>query len=179
MTLGYVEDEDVYNISKQLLERFVCSIPVLGIIDGNTAIVCSVLKFLKCHVYTWETLFLYFKRKHIRHFDTAHSSAHEGSNHALKAHTAGMKPTMDFDTSATTINTQTDIKVAELEEIIYRKVYSRHKRWSQLPTSPYTVSHAEGLLNNTMSCIPLYEAKIIKIGVFQVTYVGPKNVVPA
>ncbi len=46
-----------------------CSILVSGIID-ITAIVCSVLKFLKCHVYTWETLFLYFKRKHIRHFDT-------------------------------------------------------------------------------------------------------------
>ena len=118
MTPGYVEDEDEYYISKQLLEKFVCSIPVSGIIDGNTAIVCSVLKFLKCHVYTWETLFLYFKRKHIRHFDTAHSSAHEGSNHALKAHTAGIKPTMDLDTSAKTINTQTDIKVAELEEII-------------------------------------------------------------
>ena len=51
MTPGYVEDEDEYYISKQLLEKFVCSIPVSGIIDGNTAIVCSVLKFLKCHVY--------------------------------------------------------------------------------------------------------------------------------
>ncbi len=118
MTPGYVEDEDEYYISKQLLEKFVCSIPVSGIIDGNTAIVCSVLKFLKCHVYTWETLFLYFKCKYICHFDTAHSSAHEGSNHALKAHTAGIKPTMDLNTSTKTINTQTDIKVAELEEVI-------------------------------------------------------------
>jgi hypothetical protein len=73
--------------------------------------------------YTWETLFLYFKHKHICHFDMAHSSAHEGSNHALKAHTAGIKPTMDLDTSAKTINTQTNIKVAELKEIIYRDVY--------------------------------------------------------
>jgi hypothetical protein len=118
MTPGYAEDEDEYYISKQLREKFVCSIPVLGIIDGNTAIVCSVLKFLKCHVNTWETLFLHLKCKHIRHFDTAHSSAHKGSNHALKAHTAGIKPTMDLDTSVKTINTQTDIKVAELEEII-------------------------------------------------------------
>ena len=69
-------------------------------------------------------------------------------------------------------------EVTELEEIIYRDVYFRHKRWSQLPTSPYTVSHAEGLLNNTMSRIPLYEANMIEIGIFQVTYVGPKNVVP-
>jgi hypothetical protein len=85
---------------------------------------------------------------------------------------------MDLDTSAKTINTQTDIKVAELEEIIYRDVYFQRKCWSQLPTSPYTVSHAEGLLNNTMSRIPLYDAKMIEIGIFQVTYVGPKNVVP-
>ena len=85
---------------------------------------------------------------------------------------------MNLDTSAKTINTQTDIKVAELEEIIHRDVYFRHKRWSQLPASPYTVSHAEGLLNNTMSRIPLYDAKMIEIGIFQVTYVGPKYVVP-
>ena len=51
MTPSYVEDEDEYYISKQLLEKCVCSIPVSGIIDGKTAIVCSVLKFLKCHVY--------------------------------------------------------------------------------------------------------------------------------
>ncbi len=38
MTPGYIEDEDEYNTSKQLLEKFVCSIPVLGIVDGNTAI---------------------------------------------------------------------------------------------------------------------------------------------
>jgi len=30
---------------------------------------------------------------------------------------------MDMDTSAKTINTQIDIKVAELEEIIVREVY--------------------------------------------------------
>ena len=39
MTPGYIEDEDEYNTSKQLLEKFVCSIPVLGIVDGNTAII--------------------------------------------------------------------------------------------------------------------------------------------
>jgi hypothetical protein len=172
MTPGYVEDEDEYNISKHLLEKFVCLIPVLGIVDGNTAIDLSILKFLKCHVYTWKTLFLYFKRKHIRNFDTAHSSVHKGGNHALKAHTAGIKPTMDFNTSAKPINTQTDIKVAALEDIIYIDVYFRHKRWSQLPTSPYTVSHAEGLLNHMMSRLRLYQAKMIEIGIFQVTYIG-------
>ena len=51
MKPGYIEEENEYNISKQLLEKFVCSIQILVIIDGNAAIVCSVLRFLKCHVY--------------------------------------------------------------------------------------------------------------------------------
>ena len=42
MIPGYVEDEDEYNISKHLLEKFVCLIPVLGIVDGNTAIDLSI-----------------------------------------------------------------------------------------------------------------------------------------
>ncbi len=98
----YVEDEDEYNV---FLEKFVCSLPVLGIVDGNAFMIRSILKFLNGHVYTRETLYQFFRRKNIRHFDTSHSSAHEGTNHSMKSHSAGLKPTMDLDTSANTINT--------------------------------------------------------------------------
>ena len=51
-----------------------------------------------------------------------------------------------MDTSAKIIITQTDIKVAEREEIIYQEVYHTRKRWSHLPTAPYTVTKAEAIL---------------------------------
>jgi hypothetical protein len=143
MRPGYVEDVDKYNISKHLLEKFVCSLPVLGIIDGHSFMVRSILKFLNGHVYTWETLFQFFRRKQIRHFDTAYSSAHEQSNHGMKSHSTAMKPTMDMDTSAEMINNQTDIKVAELEKMIYRNVHFRHIQCLQLPTAPYTVTSVQ------------------------------------
>ncbi len=141
-----VEDEEEYNISKHLLEKFVCSLPVLGIVEGNALMIRSILKCLRGNVYTWETLYLSFRCKHIRHFNTSHSSAHEGTNNSLKSHSASIQPTMDMDTSAKTINTQTYIKVAELDENIFREVYHRHKRWSDLPTAPYTVTKAEAIL---------------------------------
>jgi hypothetical protein len=91
----------------------------------------------------------------------------------MKSHSAAIKPTMDMDTSAKMINTQTDIKVAELEEMTYRDVHFRYKRWSQLPTAPYTVTNAQGILNKMMSRIPFYEAKMVDVRIFQVFYIGP------
>jgi hypothetical protein len=145
----------------------------MGMVDSkNTIIVRTILKFLNCHVYTWETLFQFFRQKHLQNFDTAHLLAHEGSNHALKSHSASIMPTMDMDTSANTINLQTDIKVAELEEIIYRDVYFQHKRWSQLPKATYTVTNAERLINHMVAQIHLYKAKEVNSGIFQVFYIG-------
>jgi hypothetical protein len=98
MRPGYVEDMEEYNISKYLLEKFECLLPVLEIVDGSSFMVRSILKFLNGHVYTWEILFQFFTHKQIRHFNTAYSSAHEGSRHGMKSHSAAIKPTMDMDT---------------------------------------------------------------------------------
>jgi hypothetical protein len=57
MRPGYVEDVEEYNTSKYLLKKFVCLLPVSGIVDGSLFIVRSILKFLNGHVHTWETLF--------------------------------------------------------------------------------------------------------------------------
>jgi hypothetical protein len=66
MTPGYIEDEDEYNISRHLLENFVCSLLVMGMVDSrNTIIFRIILKFLNCHVYTWEPLYHFFRQKHL------------------------------------------------------------------------------------------------------------------
>jgi hypothetical protein len=65
MRPGYFEDEEEYIISKHLLEKFVSSLPVLGIAHGNALMVRCILKFLHVNVYTWENLYLSFRCKHI------------------------------------------------------------------------------------------------------------------
>lgn len=150
MNPGNVEDNDEYQVPKCHLEKFICSEAVLEVVDGNSIIIVKILKFLRLHVYTWETLYLHYARKNVRHFDTSHSSPHEGTNHGLKSHSAAVKATMNVDLSAKTLNTQTSIKVAECDELIYQEAIRTHKKWSRLPTSAFLVTVAEGILQKVM-----------------------------
>ena len=70
-----------------------------------------------------------------------------------------------MDTSAKTLNIQQDLKAAQIEEMIYFDFTHTDKRWSKLPTSPYTVSLAEGLLLKMMSRIHLYEFLSLEMGI--------------
>jgi len=103
----------------------------------------------------------------------------------MKSHSAGVQATMGvIDTSAKSMNTQTNITVAESEELILHEATRTHKKWSNLPTAPYVVTVAEGLLNHTMSRKKLYHAKLIarmvNCHVFQVVYNGHgQEVVPS
>ncbi len=90
--------------------------------------------------YTYHSALAYWRLKPLRHFDTSHSSAHEGTNHGLKSHSAGVQARMDVDLSTQTMNTQTNIRVAVCEEFIFHDATCTHKKWSNLPTAPYTVT---------------------------------------
>ncbi len=118
MMPGNVEDDEEYEISKYLLEKFICAQTVLGVIGELRFLVYKVIKFLHGHVYTWETLYLHYLHNDVLHFDVLHSSAHEGTNHDLKSHSCAIKPIMNLDTSANTLNIQSSIKVKECEVII-------------------------------------------------------------
>jgi hypothetical protein len=182
MNPGNVEDDDEYQVSKCLLEKFICSQAVLEVVDGNSIIIVKILKFLRLHVYTWETLYLHYARKNVRHFDTSHSSPHEGTNHGLKSHSAAVKATMNVDLSAKTLNTQTSIKVAECNELIYQEAICTHKKWSQLPTSAFLVAVADGILQEVRQRVDQYHTCLVSPTistsecktetVFQVSYIG-------
>ncbi len=105
---------------------------MLDAADGHQFMISRILQFLQCHVYPLETLYVHFSRKTLRHFDTSHSSAHEGTNHGLKSHSAGVQAMMDVDLSGQTMNTQTNIRVAECEEFIFQDATRIHKKWSSL-----------------------------------------------
>ena len=128
MTPGNVEDNEEYEISKYLLEKFTCSETVLDVVGEHWFLVYKVIKFLHGHVYTWETLYLHYLCNDVLHFDVSHSSTHEGTNHGLKSHSCAIKPIMNLDTSANTLNIQSSIKVKECEEIISQDAIQTHKR---------------------------------------------------
>jgi hypothetical protein len=176
MNPGYVKDKDESAISKFLREKFISSKPVLDTANGDIYMIARIIKFLRYHVYTWETLYLHYLRKDVWHLDTSHSSAHEGTNHGLKSHSAGVKGTMDMDTSAKTLNLQTKMRAADIEEIIYHKANRTHKTWSHLPTSEYTVTTAEGYLRGIMlRCHRDYAKLVSKDGtrpMFHISFTG-------
>jgi hypothetical protein len=77
---------------KYLLEKFICLQTVLDVVGEHWFLVYKVIKFLRGHVYTWETLYLHFLRNDVMHFDVSHFSAHEGMIHGLKSHSCAIKP---------------------------------------------------------------------------------------
>ena len=58
---------------------------------------------------------------------------------------------MKLDLSAKMLNTQTNLRVAECDDIIYQEATCTHKKWSLLPTSQFTVTVAEGIIQAMMS----------------------------
>jgi hypothetical protein len=74
MTPGNVEDEEEYELSKYLLEKFICSQTVLDVVGEHWFLVYKVIKFLWSHVYTWETLYLHYMQNDVMHFDVSHFS---------------------------------------------------------------------------------------------------------
>jgi hypothetical protein len=113
MTPGNVKDKEKYELSKYLLEKFICSQIVLDVVGEHWFLVYKVIKFLRSYVSSWETLYLHYMQKDVIHFDVSHSSAHEGANHGLKSRSCAVKPIMNLDSSANTINIQSSIKVQE------------------------------------------------------------------
>jgi hypothetical protein len=118
-------------------------------------------------------------RNHVLHFDTAHSSPHEGTNHGLKSHSCAVQPVMNLDTSAKTLNTQSIIKAHELEALIFEEANRTQKKWSNLPTSSHAVSLAEGILLGMMKRVHLYQSHLVHRDLdrteFHVTYSGADN----
>ncbi len=58
MTPSNVEDKEEYGLSTYLLEKIICSQTVLDVVGEHRFLVYKVIKFLRSHVYTWETLYL-------------------------------------------------------------------------------------------------------------------------
>ena len=177
MNPGYVENEDEYRVSKFYLIQFICSQPVLDAADRKIDMIMTVLRFLQSNVFIHENLYLHYMRKHIRHFNTAHSCAHEGTNLGLKAHSAAMKATMTLTISSQTLATQSQIHAKKLDEIVYRDYIMRNKLWSMSPTRSLTTSFGEGLIQAVYKQKNYYTCQRVGKRLFEVKYNGSQDVV--
>ena len=90
----------------------------------------------------------------------------------LKSHSCNMKPTMNMDNAAQAINTQQDLKVAELEALILNDYLLNNKLYSDLLTAPHSVSLGEGLMKAAHDRSSQYVARRTDSREFQVGYVG-------
>ena len=92
----------------------------------------------------------------------------------IKDHCAGIKPTMNMDTAAKTLNVQQDLQAESLSELVFGDIERPDKSWSDNPTAPYTVTFGEGLIKSVTERVKLYI--VVRIGVyeFQVHYIGDK-----
>lgn len=173
MKRGSVEDEEEYEVAKQVLFDFIKGPLVRQVCDGNQVFIQRIIEWLENNVLPHENLFLHFRRKGHRHFGVAHSSPHEGTNFGMKSHSAGVKPTMSMDKSASAMCLQSSMKSDELDEIAYNDYMKRDKKWSSLPTSQFLGRHAEGLTHrdgippSEALCCPSYRSSDLRGRVYR------------
>ena len=79
-----------------------------------------------------------------------------------------------MDTAAKTLNVHTDIKTAQIEELICND-YRKSKTWSNSPTSAHVTTFAEGLIKSVYDRRHLYKAVRVGERTFEVHYIGDPN----
>ncbi len=79
MRPNYVNNKQEYRILKFLFHKFLHSQTVLNAVKGNYEYINRIHMIFHQHVFVNEDFFLYYKQRHIHHFEVSHSSPHEVS----------------------------------------------------------------------------------------------------
>ncbi len=146
MTPGGVESEDEYLVSKQLFFAYLASEEVLDAVDGQQYVVDQVSDFVLKHVIVYDDVFLFFKKKFLRHFNVKTSSAHEGTNFGIKEHAAAVLPSHRVNVAEERLCLQSTMKGTQLEsESTY--MASSQSLWSQSPTANHVTTLAESIIS--------------------------------
>jgi hypothetical protein len=156
MSEGGVEDEDEYELSKELLFAYLNSSTVLRVCDGSTHLVHRVKTFVRDYVIVYDQFFLYYKRKSHQHFNVASNSCHEGTNFGLKSHAASVRPSQNLDTAGRSLTLQGVLKVHQITDQANRSLQTK-SLWSSLPTANHVTPYAESIIDGiskkgTSSC---------------------------
>jgi hypothetical protein len=118
----------------------------LDAIDCQQYILDQVSDFVLKHVIVYDDVFLFFKKKFLRHFNVKTSSAHEGTNFGIKEHAAAILPSHRTNVAGEKLCLQLTMKGTQLEsESTY--MASSQSLWSQSPTANHVTTLAESIIS--------------------------------
>ena len=97
-----------YLASKYLLNEYLNQDWMTG--DCSEKFVEEVKKMIRDNIEPHQDQYVYFKRKHIRHYGEYSNSAHKGTNHGLKVSSDGVKPSHLLDKASERLSFQGERK---------------------------------------------------------------------
>ena len=113
-TTSAVENEAEYIISKQLFEKYIFSKQVMNITGKDFA--KKVLDFIRINLETVLPNMLFFKRKHLRHFDHNMNTKHEGTFCGIKYSSTPVTPNMSLHRTICTLSNGAERKCAHVRK---------------------------------------------------------------
>jgi hypothetical protein len=175
MTPGGAESLEEYSLSKELLFAYVSSHEGLGACDGHHHIITQITDFVCQYVIIYDNLFLFYKKKNIRYFNTKTSSAHEGTNYGIKEHAASVRPSQRLSVATRNLSLQSSMKASQMEaESTY--AVSSSSLWTSSPTSNYLTTLAESMVSQNFSRIKHYGIRRTAANIFEVPFTNDNHI---
>ena len=105
------------------------------------------MKFYRQNIFPILDHIVFYKRKHLLHFDTNSNSAHEGTNRGMKSHAAPTNPQHTLEKATKVLSHQARIKALKLQSTLARKANST-TLWSDQATQGHLLDLAISLISN-------------------------------
>ena len=139
-----VNTKKQYMYSKFMLSVYLDSEEVLN--DVGEEYVEKVKKFIKENIEPHEKHFLFYLRKHIRHYEEYSNSPHEGTNNGLKIGANCSLPSMLLDTASKRLSDQGMLKyqVFMAQTLKQQNII---KPWNPLKCATHLIDRAAALLH--------------------------------
>jgi hypothetical protein len=105
------ETKEEFQLSKDLFIKYLASNKVKEALgqEGVEQLHDFYCKRIEPH----EDLFVFYRRRHLFHFDTNSNSAHEGTNHGIKYHSLPVKPTHGIVESTRILTQKSKLKASD------------------------------------------------------------------
>ena len=140
------ETEEEFRLSSALFLQLLDSDQFAAAMQ-TTGAVNQVKDFYVSRIYPHLDHIVFYKRKHLLHFDTNSNSAHEGTNRGMKSHAAPTNPQHTLSKATKVLTHQACLKSLSLQSDLARKINSK-TLWSEQPTQGNVVDLALNLIIN-------------------------------
>jgi hypothetical protein len=138
------ETKEEFQLSKDLFIKYLASNKVKEALgqEGVEQLHDFYCKRIEPH----EDLFVFYRRRHLFHFDTNSNSAHEGTNHGIKYHSLPVKPTHGIVESTRILTQKSKLKASDRKLQAAQYDHSKVRGWSHLPTANSLTRLGESIL---------------------------------